>query len=176
MLCNECGKNKATIHITKLIKGKKVELHLCEECAKNNKHLEEHLVNSTLAFNQLLTGIVDDLNNEDEDDNVNENKVNKCSKCDTSYEDFKKIGRFGCEECYKVFNEKLKSLYKRLHGHDSHIGKIPERSNGKMKIEKQIQVLKKELEDVVRKEEFERAVVLRDEIKELSAIIEKEDM
>ena len=37
MLCNECEKNNATVHITKILNGVKTESHLCEECAKKQQ-------------------------------------------------------------------------------------------------------------------------------------------
>lgn len=34
MLCEECGKNQATVHMKKIINNHVNESHLCEECAK----------------------------------------------------------------------------------------------------------------------------------------------
>ncbi|MDP3387696.1 MAG: excinuclease, partial [Eubacteriales bacterium] len=34
MLCHECGKNVANIHLTRIINGQKIEENLCEACAK----------------------------------------------------------------------------------------------------------------------------------------------
>ncbi|HRZ40868.1 MAG TPA: hypothetical protein P5246_07650, partial [Candidatus Omnitrophota bacterium] len=34
MRCDDCGKKKATVHLTELVDGQISELHLCEECAK----------------------------------------------------------------------------------------------------------------------------------------------
>ncbi len=34
MLCNECEKNNAIVHLTKIVNGVKTEMHLCKECAK----------------------------------------------------------------------------------------------------------------------------------------------
>ena len=39
MLCNDCGKNEATIHSINYINGEKSELHVCAECAKNHPEL-----------------------------------------------------------------------------------------------------------------------------------------
>ena len=40
MLCNECGKNQATVHSVQYINGAKSEVHLCAECAKHHPELK----------------------------------------------------------------------------------------------------------------------------------------
>ncbi|WDV45451.1 UvrB/UvrC motif-containing protein [Clostridiaceae bacterium M8S5] len=165
MLCNECKEKVATIHLTNIINGRKIELHLCEECAKKNKYLEAHFSDDPFMFNQFLTNLVD---NTIEDKLKKNNAILLCNNCGTSYEQFREIGRFGCPDCYNVFSEKLHSLYKRLHGHDKHIGKLPTKSSDKIKIEKKIKKLKEELQEAIEKEAFEEAVILRDRIKELA--------
>ncbi|WP_066496486.1 UvrB/UvrC motif-containing protein [Abyssisolibacter fermentans] len=170
MLCSECGKKTATIHLTKIINGEKTELHLCEDCAKNNKYLEDHFNDSPLLFNQFFTGLVD--NNGEESIKKKYTDIIQCPRCGMTYDQFRKIGRFGCPKCYETFKFKIKSLYKRLHGHEEHIGKLPRKSSGKIKIAKEIDKLKKELDIVVSKEEFEQAVILRDKIKELNQKLE----
>lgn len=34
MLCDNCKKNEATVHMTRVVNGKKSERHLCNACAK----------------------------------------------------------------------------------------------------------------------------------------------
>ena len=33
MLCNNCKKRQASVHVTRVVSGKKVEQHLCPICA-----------------------------------------------------------------------------------------------------------------------------------------------
>ena len=33
MICDECKKNDATVHLTNIVNGKKTERHLCADCA-----------------------------------------------------------------------------------------------------------------------------------------------
>ena len=35
MICQNCKKTVATVHLTEIEHGEKTEVHLCEECAKN---------------------------------------------------------------------------------------------------------------------------------------------
>ena len=34
MLCDQCKKREAVVHITKIENGRRTELHLCAECAR----------------------------------------------------------------------------------------------------------------------------------------------
>ena len=43
MLCDECGKNKATVHLTEIINEQITKLNLCEACAKEKgSEAEQH--------------------------------------------------------------------------------------------------------------------------------------
>ena len=60
----------------------------------------------------------------------------------------------------------LKPIFKRLHGGNwSHNGKIPNRIGGTMHIKKNIEDLKMQLTELIVQEEFEKAAVVRDEIR-----------
>ncbi len=160
MVCDECGKNPATVHLTKIINGKKTEVHLCEECAKKNKEFD-----SPFSIHQFLAGLMDTTN----DEKVRRDYIREssCNKCEMTYSRFRKTGKFGCNSCYDEFKERLIPLFKKVHGHHTHTGKVPKRTGGMIKIRKEIEKLKKKLNDAVQKEEFEKAAEYRDRIKEL---------
>ena len=43
MLCDECGKNKATVHLTEIVNDLITKLNLCESCAKQKgAEAEQH--------------------------------------------------------------------------------------------------------------------------------------
>ena len=55
MVCNICGKNQATVHLTEIIDEQITELHLCEECAqKKGAQMESHF-----GLSDLLAGLAD---------------------------------------------------------------------------------------------------------------------
>src|ERR1700689_5863118 len=54
MKCDNCNKN-ATVHLTEIKAGKKIEKHLCEQCAAQNEGLP---VKSHMPINELLTNFV----------------------------------------------------------------------------------------------------------------------
>ncbi|RKD33758.1 UvrB/UvrC motif-containing protein [Thermohalobacter berrensis] len=170
MLCDECGKNKSTVHYTKILNGKKEEIHLCDECAKDYKQFD---IDSSFSIHNFLTGLLDNMQ-EGPFKNVNYVHELKCNRCGLTYNQFRETGKFGCSECYKSFHDKLIPLLKRIHRHDSHIGKVPKRAGSKIRIKKEITKLKNKLEIAVKKEEYEKAAELRDKIKELKNQIDSD--
>ena len=88
-----------------------------------------------------------------------------CQACGFSHAEFKKSGRFGCSECYSVFQGGLESLVKAMHKGTRHLGKIPSRYRVVKKYNDQITELKDLLMNAINEENFEEAAKLRDEIK-----------
>ncbi|MBL7070786.1 MAG: UvrB/UvrC motif-containing protein [Candidatus Omnitrophica bacterium] len=158
MVCDICGNMDATVHLTEIVNDQMTKLHLCEECAKKKgAEMEEHF-----GLADLLAGLAD----VGTPLQVSDEKKLKCDSCGLTYSDFKKIGRLGCGQCYDKFRSYLVPLFKRIHGSDVHLGKVPHQ---KTKTPKQNKVntedLKRRLKRAVELEEFEEAVKLRDEIK-----------
>lgn len=168
MLCQECGKNSATMHFTKIVNGDITELHLCDECAKKHKEFD---FDTTFSFHKFLTGLIDNIQGEPFKE---ENIDIKCDVCGMSYSSFKQSGKFGCSHCYESFKSKLIPLLKEVHGHDTHIGKIPKRAGGAIGIKKEIGKLKSQLDILIKNEEFEKAAEVRDKIKSLQNEIEND--
>lgn len=162
MMCEDCGKKPSTFHMTEIINGTSKETNLCEDCASKS---EEFAFNPSFSIQNLLAGLLD-IPGEKE---IKTDKIDDicCKNCGTSYEEFKRKGKFGCSKCYESFRVQLEPLLKKIHGHDTHIGKIPKRTGGKIKIKKDISSLKSNLQVAIQNEEFEEAAVLRDEIKKL---------
>ncbi|RKD26407.1 Protein-arginine kinase activator protein McsA [Caminicella sporogenes DSM 14501] len=164
MLCQNCHEREATVHVTKIINNQKQEIHLCEQCAKKSDDINFDF-DTTFTINNFLTGLLDSIHSSPF--KVDYIKTTTCSKCGMSYGKFKQLGRLGCFECYKTFNEKLLPLIKRIHGSETHIGKIPKKAGSRIRLKHEIMSLKKQLQMAVEKEEFEKAAKLRDRIKEL---------
>lgn len=162
MLCENCNKRPATVHLTKILNDKKTQVHLCEQCAKQQ---ESTPFDSSFSINNFLTGLIDSI--QDSPIKVDYIQTTKCDKCGMTYGKYKQLGRLGCGECYNAFQEKLGPLVKRIQGNESHVGKIPKKAGGSILVKKEIKNLKNRLDEAVRKEEFETAVVLRDKIREL---------
>ncbi|MDP6685326.1 MAG: UvrB/UvrC motif-containing protein, partial [Candidatus Omnitrophota bacterium] len=98
----------------------------------------------------------------------------KCPRCGLTYEDFKKVGRLGCGECYTAFKEVLLPLLKRIHGSTQHYGKAPQNFQkpkpsipAPSKSKNGLQELKDKLQKAIQNEEFEEAAKLRDKIRDV---------
>ncbi len=158
MVCDICGKKEATVHLTEIVNDQMTKLHLCEECAKKKgAEMEEHF-----GLADLLAGLADmgtPLKTAEE-------KKLKCGSCGLTYSDFKKIGKLGCGQCYDKFRAYLVPLFKRIHGSDVHLGKVPHQKKATPRHKKvDVEELKRKLRRAVELEEFEEAARLRDEIK-----------
>ncbi|MGZ4032483.1 MAG: UvrB/UvrC motif-containing protein [Tumebacillaceae bacterium] len=95
---------------------------------------------------------------------------NRCGTCGLSYQQFAQVGRFGCADCYKYFNNRLDPLVRRIHGGATHhTGKVPARTGGVLKQRKQLDSLRRDLQNKIQAEQFEEAAVLRDRIRELES-------
>ena len=99
MLCQQCNKRSATVHLTKYINGQKTEVHLCQECARQRSDIN---IFAPFTINDLLSGILDMAAPSTV---IGKGKDIKCRTCGMTYSQFKKVGRVGCEDCYKSFNE-----------------------------------------------------------------------
>ncbi len=164
MLCDICGKNQATVHLTEIVDNQMAELHLCEDCAKE-KSLQ---MEQQFGLADLLAGLADFGKQPDSQEKI---KLT-CSSCGLSYENFRKFGRLGCSNCYVSFKKYLASLLKKIHGSSQHLGKTPFKSGKVVRAKSELQELKVRLQKAVEMEEFEQAASLRDKIR----VLEQKEM
>jgi protein arginine kinase activator len=159
MVCDICGKNPATVHLTEIIDEQMTELHLCEECARA-KSVE---MEQQFGLADLLAGLSEFGKTVEDKELV---KI-KCSQCGLTYENFRKGGRLGCSECYSAFKKYLAPLLKKIHGSNQHLGKTPLKLVKVTKPKSELQELKDKLQKAIQTEEFEEAAKLRDKIRDL---------
>ena len=158
MLCELCKQSQATVHLTEIINDQMTELHLCEACA-NQKGAQ---VESHFGLSDMLSGLADFSKTQEPE----EVSTKACPSCGMTYDDFRKVGRLGCADCYPTFKRSLGSLLKRIHGSPIHVGKSPVRLIKPGKVAKtELLDLKKKLERAIENEEFEEAARLRDQIR-----------
>jgi protein arginine kinase activator len=169
MLCQVCNSEEATIYMSKIVNGKKTQMHICKNCANQKDSFN---FDGPFTIHSLLSGLLDIYN--DSPSKMGFDMGSQCQNCGMTFNKFKQLGKFGCDNCYQTFGQRLSPMLKRIHGDIKHEGKIPKRSGGTIKIKKEVEILKKELNQAVTKEEFERAATLRDKIKELEKQIASE--
>ena len=162
MLCQQCHKRKATVHVTENIYGHVNEQYFCENCAT-----ELNKESSAFAFSvhDLLSNYFDqDLLS---DVNTTIGKEKNCPQCGQTYSQYKKTGLLGCAKCYEVYRKALLPLIRRIQGSDQHVGKVPVKVERIQRFQKRAQQLQIALKEAIRKEEYEKAAEIRDQIRVL---------
>ena len=163
MLCTDCGKREATVHLTQVVNDEKVELHLCRECAdKRRFHTPFEGVPFPLA--EFLASMLD----QSLVKKPSKASRTRCPTCGMSFSDFSKTGRLGCGNCYATFKSQLDDLLRKIHGSTQHQGRVPFTQNDVMKPLREERKLQEELKKAIQEEDFEQAAQLRDRIKALS--------
>lgn len=170
MKCQSCGKREATVRYMENINGKKHEMRLCVECAKKLGFAD---------FSNMFSPIFTSIPSFFEDFNLVEEE--KCKTCGYTFEDYANTGLFGCPDCYDTFSDRLDEIFLKLHGKNRHLrlndSKTKQYGCKKDNVKKNLNVsktkskndellsLKEELKELIAKEEYEKAAVVRDKIK-----------
>ncbi len=175
MLCQFCKKKEATVTITQIANGEKTELCLCHDCA--GIFGDKLSIISFPQFNleNVLSGLLKAMDIHSREKGAVPIPEIKCSNCGLTYNDFTQTGKLGCSICYHDFSEQLTPLLRRLHGKSEHIGKVPPQKKEKLDKVNKIKQLKKELEEAVIKEDYEKAAKIRDEILKLEGVLKEKN-
>jgi protein arginine kinase activator len=162
MKCETCGK-QATVHLTEIKNGKKIEKHLCEHCAAQSEGLSSK---AHMPINELLTNFV--MNHTGLTTKPQETLA--CAHCGITWAEFRQSGLLGCEHDYATFEKEMTPLLQRAHdGAAHHVGKVPTRRGGSgvpIKRTADLTKLRKELARAVETEDYEKAAKLRDTIRQ----------
>jgi len=162
MKCENCEKNEASVHLTQIQEGKKIQLNLCKECARK-KGFGNPLDDVPFPLAEFLAGMVKDGTSE----MSGQVAELECPGCGMKFIEFSRIGRFGCGRCYRAFEKPLEDLFRRIHGSTIHRGRTPRSRGGqKAPLAEEIQ-LKESLRKAIMEENFEEAAMLRDRLRTL---------
>jgi len=145
-LCEICGKRPAEVEFIEIVDGKKVVMHLCKICANHKAN----------GLSLLLT------------EEIEENSTPICPNCGTPLSQIKQTLRVGCPVCYDAFRDVIKDLLKKLQGSASFTAQIDLKTSEEKDLVVMKYRLKKELDEAVKNEDFERAAKLRDEIEDIN--------
>ncbi len=163
MKCQYCEK-PATFHITELAEpnGPTV-MHLCEEHARG--FLQKDASKPTASIAGVLAQQLQLGQTKQE---LAELDQKECPVCGISFFEFRNSGRLGCPYDYTHFEEDLVQLLSNVHDSTEHSGKRPNRAANANSQAKMIQ-LRREMEEAVEQEDYERASEIRDELKALES-------
>lgn len=194
MLCQNCNKNEAQVRYTQIINGEKTEMLLCEQCSKK-LGIDYMDFNMPINFSSFFGDLIDNYNQSYIGMGDN-SQILKCDVCNMTYGEFIQTGKFGCSNCYDVFENKIDLLFTRIHGNNQYLGRKSKVSNNKMegvkkddhvylrenenvknnginssksKTEKQTKMekLQEDLKLAIKEERYEEAAKIRDEIKKM---------
>lgn len=157
--CDRC-ESPATVHMTELNQGEKVERHFCEECAR------------ALAVPQPSKELAKLLKSFEPIQNLARRKASHtnlaCPECGMTYAEFRQHGRFGCPHDYKAFGDEVSRLLKRIHGSTEYSGPAPDgrQIEGGRAVD-ELTRIRARLEQAVADEDYEQAARLRDEMRRM---------
>ncbi|MEO1007958.1 MAG: UvrB/UvrC motif-containing protein [Planctomycetota bacterium] len=178
MKCDHCDE-EATVHETTVANGQIIKQHLCERHANE---LGLVTTSSTAAGPSPMATV-----------SVQKPAQGlRCPECELSYAAFRQHGLLGCSSCYGTFADKLSPLIERAHqGGTHHIGKTPRRLlaiaqggdagavervlGGAAERAERAAQLRRQLDEALAMEQYERAAALRDELRRLDGGTSDED-
>ena len=173
MLCEKCKTKPANVHIEKSVNGKKTSVNLCQECSGSIGTVAslDALFGGQIAPKMSsfvsMTSSVSSANAGRQQ--TMQHGYEPCTTCGMSYPVFKSTGRFGCENCYRAFNEEFQAIIKRVQANNKHEGKQPKKFAQDIMQTQDIQSLRKLMSEAIQEENFEEAARLRDEVRKLEA-------
>ena len=161
--CSEC-KNPISVHYSEIVGGKCTNTGMCDSCPQLQKRLKGIPFEDQESSHTGGTGLV-------------------CGECGTTLANVKVSHRVGCSHCYDVFGDVLihelvlahaifPGIIKQKKSIPMHIGRGPGETQ-EISPSLKLIALNEALEATLKKEDYEQAAMLRDQIKELTE--EKEE-
>ena len=193
MLCQICKANPATIHIQEIVNGETNTLHICAECAKKRNLAEGNAANS--HFHEMLERLTQAIANsadlklaelfEQKKQEEEEAQDIVCNACGTTWQAYKKNGKLGCAACYEEFGQRLFADAALVQHGSVHCGKTPPETveqlqdaavSERINLRRELERIRKGLDESIRREEFEQAAELRDRIAEIEAELKSAEL
>ena len=181
MLCENCGKREANVRYSENINGVKKEMHLCEECSRKLGITDKvDFRMPALDLSNFFGSFLEDFSTPDFMPILSEVKQIRCDSCGSTFEDIINTGRYGCANCYDVFEDRMDPILKKLQGANRHNGRLGKVSNNNVKLDNneqkednkkenkvknKLEKLQEDLKKAIKEERYEDAAKIRDEIK-----------
>lgn len=151
--CDICSK-LATVHLTQIVNGKIHKIDLCETCAKEKGVTDP---NGFSLADLLASGAENE-----ESETLHSDLV--CSDCGFTPEDYKKLGRLGCPNCYDDLAPMIAPMLTHMHKGIEHVGKEAENTLAREESEGKVSEIEARLQKAIEEERYEDAAKLRDEL------------
>lgn len=160
MKCDSC-QEKATVFYTQITDGKLKKFVLCEACAEAKGITNP---DGLLMADELLGKAPE---KQEATDFFPFESQEKCNTCGFTLEDFQKVGRLGCPDCYHAFAREIAQRLPSMHKGQTHTGYMPEGLVKQQALRQERSKLTAQLDKAVADENYEEAAKLRDRIEEL---------
>lgn len=153
--CQRCHKAKATVFVTDMMPQKR-DRQLCEACAQKEGIIVKQSQPTAAILQEFIkqkTGMAG-------------TEELACSQCGASFREFQLKGLLGCPHDYEEFRALLLPLIEKAHeGGKQHTGKSPRDLDPVARRLAGIKRLRRELEEALQQENYERAASVRDQIR-----------
>ena len=174
MLCERCKKNNAEVYYSENINGKEKKYALCHECAEELQKSGELDMTMPSFFSDGFFGgsfggigsLIGSMLSPSKPARVGDG-AKKCDLCGMTFEDLMREGKAGCSRCYETFGDELERTIAGIHGGTRHTGHVPAKFREMKADEEKIADLRRQINDAVASEDYERAAKLRDEIRRI---------
>jgi protein arginine kinase activator len=175
MRCNICKKDNAIIHIREYTDIGVRKINLCLECALK-RGLNTAVNNIDLLLADIIKKVLDipTSNRKRGKKSLRQEISIVCPSCGMTLHDFSKQLKVGCPICYSVFEKIIDLIIYNYNNSLIYLGKLPDDIK-KVTIQRsKLKQLKRELKESLDLEEYMKAAVIRDEIKKVKKIIQKD--
>ncbi|MFF5996351.1 UvrB/UvrC motif-containing protein [Lysinibacillus sp. KU-BSD001] len=167
MICEHCKQRHATVTITQIKNGTKLERHYCEICAGKFHPFQVEIQEEPVSIHQLMSDwfSLPKWKSKVQEETQPKKQQGTCPSCGFTYRQFLKVGKFGCAQCYHTFRDQLPQVLKRLQADVKHIGKKQTEEYQFINYQKQIELIRQQMQQAIAEERFEDAARLRDEVR-----------
>ena len=186
--CMKCGK-PATHKFVRIEKNQIYDMYFCQEHAQEKSPYQK----KQMPLHEILANF---LSQEQATQQLSEGELDlKCDSCGLTFQSYRKTFLLGCPSCYDSFREQLLPELRKFHGNIQHVGR--KRGGGREEAEVAaakeplkaqseakgtpkdavidlvpdvtVEKLTKEMSDAIAREDFEKAALCRDQIRDLKA-------
>ncbi len=156
MKCDICRIRTAVIFVQQVSRDSSVELHLCEQCAR-----ERGFSTTENRIDISLGGLFSDVLEKKE---TGSEGANTCPKCGCTLDTIKKHRKTGCAECYSHFRAEIIALLRQDGVEYAYTGPLPGKKDGEAE-RPSAEQLRRELQRAIERENYELAAYYRDHLK-----------
>ena len=161
MLCQSCGKKEATTYLKRTVNGQTAETHLCGDCAAQ-QGADPFFTNwPGFSLGDFWGSLFSEPAARAKADTL------RCEGCGHTFGEMARTGRAGCPVCYTTFYDRLLPSIQRIHGKTRHTGKLPDGAGESLRKERELDRLRRELNDCIAGQQCENCAALRDQIRTL---------